>query len=1229
MERFKKLKKEKPGRSSSKDKQPLFITDVKSIKENIKIKEILRTVKMNSSMRLKAPPGSKVMNNKDFNDDDCFEESSTNQSSSEIWSATNPDVVVSSAEQKENEIDSDCDSRESTQKSDNEKDINTVVENKQRTCNEIMEPVSIEQSSDSPKENCDISQKEPIKANTDNILPNGKPNDNSRDRKLSLDHTMLSRLEGLSQSELDLHSIGKSPLERKSSFFRKTMDSFVRNTTEIFKKQNKSLQRRVSMSVSLQSLNDKSLTSNDYREIPIQQVNDASDSRTDLLTPTQIARSNSSLSSMAQRQSSEQSLADSYAGSQPTLHPSGSTMENLHSSSVHSLNEDYVKEAMLNSRAISMSSGLDSPFGNARKKSSLSNRVTWVASEGLTNYLRRVIQDEKIKELQSCQSYQDFSSIPENEQYNRKLNTKGRRLSYQRAVSGEDPVIPTKYPDSTIRRKHHIPEIHETHVELANLLAGFSRHGVPQLRGFQVARVPEEAFVYMLWATNLKNINEYFDFSSLPPQEQERQAAIRELIHTEAEHIKHLMAMIEVFIAAAHALQNKQKMLNIDTEKLFANIPDVLNASLYFWTMVMMPMIKDGVLNDRPFNTELMANGFTSFTDVMFPYEKYVVGQSKLLEYYHSKRNDPEFSLYLSWCYNQKESRRLQLNDFFVKPMQRLTKYTLLLRRLIDNTDESPERSALQFMEDTAKAYVIDVNRSVRQREEYEKLNKLQLTLEAYESDLKDDELERQFKLISSINLRTPMLHCRPYHSRCLIHQANLRFRDGAKETDARVILLTDMLLVCKRLTKSTRHCKLIRPKYMIDKLVQIPKFVGRNSNDLSGIGYIAMDDLGSASTSFILTESPKDPDPQKTLRTWENKVKEAKLTYEMTIWSAQNPDREMTDAELQDMVDRLQIRARSSADEAVIEHEARERVAAMVHESKAAPNFDPTKFKSEVIVGVSARQPGSRQGSHIFHRTAPAPVPKSLQMSLLKPTNNRAHSEEQPGPSTSRHHRRTTSLEPLMIPPLPSYETTPSITVHLSDGDDAETKSTQHPTTLQESESAFSRSMDGSQQQNLLRVQSQNNVATLIYSLPDLTVEPCTPKSNSSPTQSSASQMLYQSHQELLQHNRLEASQAQQYLSPDHRGSSYPPPSPTRGSLKRSLAFSYSVKATPTLTKMDHVGSQSPIQMEDAPSTSQQERTDRGSSPKPGPSSEKSDKKSSATSSFFGSGGWHYKRDG
>lgn len=278
MDRFKKLKKERSGKSLPKEKQPVFITDVKSFKENVKIKEILRSVKMNSSMRLKAPSENIIMkeggkeDNKDFNDENCFEESTVTQNSDDLFSATNPDVVVSNAEEVIKEINIDNNYKESTKECDNGNGIQDDVQENKYTREGNMAAETANFQSTTPAQTKTNRDDFCFKRDINNRIRNGNTIENIRDRKLSLDHSMLSRREGLSQSELDLHSMGKLPLERKSSFFRKTMDSFVRNTTEMFKKQNKSLQRRLSMSCSLQSLNEKCLTSNDSREVPIQQV---------------------------------------------------------------------------------------------------------------------------------------------------------------------------------------------------------------------------------------------------------------------------------------------------------------------------------------------------------------------------------------------------------------------------------------------------------------------------------------------------------------------------------------------------------------------------------------------------------------------------------------------------------------------------------------------------------------------------------------------------------------------------------------------------------------------------------------------------------------------------------------------------------------------------------------------------------------------------------------------
>lgn len=54
--------------------------------------------------------------------------------------------------------------------------------------------------------------------------------------------------------------------------------------------------------------------------------------------------------------------------------------------------------------------------------------------------------------------------------------------------------------------------------------------------------------------------------------------------------------------------------------------------------------------------------------------------------------------LVCQWCETQKECNRLRLVDILVQPMQRLTKYSLLLKAILKKTDQQEHRWKLQEM---------------------------------------------------------------------------------------------------------------------------------------------------------------------------------------------------------------------------------------------------------------------------------------------------------------------------------------------------------------------------------------------------------------------------------------------------------------------------------------------------------------------------------------------------
>ncbi|XP_013147496.1 PREDICTED: uncharacterized protein LOC106110278 isoform X1 [Papilio polytes] len=1011
MDKSKHKTGKKMDKNNGKEKSPLFVSDVKNLKENLKIKEILRTVKMNSSMRLKSPQCNKTINNKDVNDNqDCFESASQElQDHTTVESnpsATNHNVITSTLNVDTGTSDNDLQKNEG---------IKVTIYEVPNTCTESNDSLS----SNTLSENCndlkESKNNEEITGtdnNANEVTSSSKPanhmtNLKPRDRKLSLDQTILSRRAGLSQSELDLNLIGKSPLERKSSFFRKKMDNFLKNTTEIFKRQSQSFksqptQRRGSKSISLQSLTDKNYPSNGYNndgtlQIPQEMRNSA----------TSLVRS----SSMASSISPEGVEQDSPSASQPVLFTS-QPLGDYSSNSVNNLNEPYVQESLLKSRAISMSSGLDAPQGRLRRKASKSNRVTWLASEGLTNYFKRVMQDEKSREVQSCHSYQDFSSIPEHASYGPTTDSKGRRLSYQRAVSGEDPVHPTRYYDTSQRRKNFIPEHQVPNTEMEAKLDEFSIYGVPQLHGFVAITIPQHAMEYLRWAEQPDEIQLYYERCNIPPTDETRQAVLRELITTEADHIRHLKSLVEVFMAAAHALQEYQFMLEVDTQQLFSNIPDLYNASLVFWNVTFYPMIVESVETGLPMKPELMYEGFHNIEEYLKSYETYLLDNTRAVEYLRSLSNHSEFMTFQSWCNKQKEMNRLQLADMLAKPMQRITKYALMMNRIFDTTEKGAVRDLVFSMETAIKNFLQHINRRIRQREEKDKLYKITNTIEPFELEFKDEEMERCFKMYSQLDLHAPMIYVARSVKRCVVYSGDLRFKDNNnKEIDVRVFLFTDMLLICKKLPKGSFYLyKMIRPKYMVDRLHFYPKY-SRTTKEVVALVFVAVDDFHSAYHSFTLSEPSKEEKTQTPLKTsllltWDQKIKEAKISYELVIIFGQRREG-MTEKELESAETSLKL---MSPEEIAIEKEGREWAAVMLHgklsrqQDYTMTNIPEDTYQITEAILVGNLEAARRWRNPVLRRysSTTAGSSRGSRLSSLQKSTS-ATSRDEPQPSTSR----------------------------------------------------------------------------------------------------------------------------------------------------------------------------------------------------------------------------------
>ena len=72
-----------------------------------------------------------------------------------------------------------------------------------------------------------------------------------------------------------------------------------------------------------------------------------------------------------------------------------------------------------------------------------------------------------------------------------------------------------------------------------------------------------------------------------------QQEAIYEMLATEVSYIRQILTMTDIFMTSVMILKSSQRdglLTDIDMDKLFSNIQDVLNANLIFWKEILLPI---------------------------------------------------------------------------------------------------------------------------------------------------------------------------------------------------------------------------------------------------------------------------------------------------------------------------------------------------------------------------------------------------------------------------------------------------------------------------------------------------------------------------------------------------------------------------------------------------------------------------------------------------------------
>ncbi|CAG8433988.1 2566_t:CDS:10 [Diversispora eburnea] len=200
---------------------------------------------------------------------------------------------------------------------------------------------------------------------------------------------------------------------------------------------------------------------------------------------------------------------------------------------------------------------------------------------------------------------------------------------------------------------------------------------------------------------------------NLSKEERKRQESIYELIYTEHTYCRDLEMIIDVFQRPMQEYLTK-KELNL----VFSNIYDLLLCNLVILSELEQRQKQDEFLLDN------VGDILIKHVNELRLYKTYCGNQLNAINFLQKKINeDKKFYDFLKKCQQDSRCGSLDLSSFLLKPLQRITRYPLLIRQILHYTSKDNEDHK-NLMEALHKAEEIleETNEAAREQENEIKL---------------------------------------------------------------------------------------------------------------------------------------------------------------------------------------------------------------------------------------------------------------------------------------------------------------------------------------------------------------------------------------------------------------------------------------------------------------------------------------------------------------------------
>ncbi|KAG8513966.1 Pleckstrin homology domain-containing family G member 7 [Galemys pyrenaicus] len=278
-----------------------------------------------------------------------------------------------------------------------------------------------------------------------------------------------------------------------------------------------------------------------------------------------------------------------------------------------------------------------------------------------------------------------------------------------------------------------------------------------------------------------------------------QQEAMWELFTSECTYfLDHLLVLKVIFMNTLKYLQAHEYLLDVDLWRLFANLEELSQTSSGFVNSL-FSIIKDHVdaseISPPMDFISVLAKYFRG--SLCQSHQTYCLNYSAAVFYLESLRQRDDFGIYLKWCEQNEQCKRLHLPELLVAPLHRLTRYPLLLKNIWKRSTDSTEKIMIYSLKDKVEKSIRDLEGKVKWLDNFQKCRHLQEIIvwpPLWDRDKRffiPEGLKHIFKEHMAENILSPT-------NRHLLYEGKLTLAENTRFLDVYLFLFDDFLLVTK-----------------------------------------------------------------------------------------------------------------------------------------------------------------------------------------------------------------------------------------------------------------------------------------------------------------------------------------------------------------------------------------------------------------------------------------------